>query len=252
MKLRERLRKTFKRLREIVNLCSAFVVTYTMAPSTIVLCTFLGKKGAARMAAHCGRWWSRWLLWSCGIHVDVKGSDLVPWQQGPFLILSNHQSHLDSVVIMPAVPVPYFTTPAQTLRSIPLVGRAFSYAAIYVERRSHEQAIADLSTGVRYAIVENKASVVIFPEGTRSRDGKLGQFKKGPFHAALDVKVPIVPIAIKGTFDLLPAHRKGIGSGDVTLRFGSPILVKPDSTVESLREEARSAVEKLISENDSE
>lgn len=168
---------------------------------------------------------ARNVVTAADIRIDVQGAENVPDGQA-FVFMSNHQSHLD-------VPILYWSLPVKTLRMVaktelfrvPIWGQAMRAGGmIEVDRSNREQAIASLMRAGD-AIAEG-VSIYIAPEGTRSRTGKLGPLKKGGFHLALETETPIVPVAISGSFDILPPEtlrmRRGV---EVDVTIGAPIDV---------------------------
>ena len=141
--------------------------------------------------------------------------------------MSNHQSHLD-------IPVLYATLPSPTIRMlgkkelfrIPIWGRGLRAAEfIEVDRSNHARAIKSIEYAAR--LVRDGVSIYLAPEGTRSRDGSIGALKKGGFHLALATGAPIVPVAIRGTIDILPRGSRVMKTGQrVDVTIGAPISVE--------------------------
>jgi 1-acyl-sn-glycerol-3-phosphate acyltransferase len=159
------------------------------------------------------------------IRLSVSGAEAVPRDRA-FVYMSNHQSHVD-------IPVLYATVPSRTLRMVaktelfrvPLFGRAMRTGhMIEVNRSDRVRAVGSLRRAG--ALIADGVSVWIAPEGSRSRTGALGRLKKGGFYLARDTGTPIVPVAISGTYDVLPpgstsmAHDVSVG-----VVFGAPIPV---------------------------
>jgi len=140
--------------------------------------------------------------------------------------MSNHQSHLD-------IPILYATLPSPTIRMlakaelfrIPLWGRAVRAAEfVEVDRGNHMRAVQSIEHATR--LLRDGVSIYLAPEGTRSVDGRIGKLKKGGFHLAKGTGAPIVPVAIRGTIDILPRGGKVMRSGQpVSVRIGRPIAV---------------------------
>jgi 1-acyl-sn-glycerol-3-phosphate acyltransferase len=116
---------------------------------------------------------------------------------------------------------------------------------IFIDRGDHEKARASLRRAAEK--IQSGLCVVVFPEGTRSKDGALMDFKKGPFHLAAAARVPIVPVAIKGTSALLPPGSLGIQSGEVLVRFGEPIAIPEGAAPAEISEMVRRALEEMLS-----
>jgi len=169
--------------------------------------------------------WSNAIVRRADVDLTVEGLANVPRDRA-CVYMSNHQSHLD-------IPMLYATLPSPTIRMlgktelfrIPLWGRGLRAAEfIEVDRGNHARAIASLEHAAR--LVRDGVSIYLAPEGTRSRDGRIGKLKKGGFHLALGTGAPIVPVAIRGTIDILPRGAKVMRSGQrVSVQIGAPIDV---------------------------
>ena len=143
-----------------------------------------------------------------------------------YVFMFNHQSHLD-------IPVLYATLPEQTIRfvgktelfQIPVWGAALRRAEfIEVDRGDRSQAVKALRRAAD--LVHDGVSIAIAPEGSRSRDGRIQPLKKGGFHLALATGAPIVPVAIRGTIDILPRGGRVMQTGQrVDVTIGAPIAV---------------------------
>jgi 1-acyl-sn-glycerol-3-phosphate acyltransferase len=158
------------------------------------------------------------------IHLTVEGADKVPLDRA-FVYMSNHQSHMD-------IPVLYATVPSPTLRMvakselfrIPLFGRAMRVGEMVEVDRSGDRARAVASLARAGELIASGVSVWIAPEGHRTRDGRLGPLKKGGFHLAREAGADIVPVAINGTYDILPPGTTSMQRGvAVEVTFGVPI-----------------------------
>lgn len=159
------------------------------------------------------------------IRIDVTGAENVP-DGGAFVFMSNHQSHLD-------IPILYWSLPVETLRMVaktelfrvPIWGRAMRAGGmIEVDRSDRRQAIDSLRRAGE--ALADGVSIYIAPEGTRSRTGELGPLKKGGFHLALETGTPIIPVAISGSFDILPPESLSMRRGvEVAVHIGAPIEV---------------------------
>lgn len=168
-----------------------------------------------------GRYWGKSILWASGIKVDVKGlSNLDPSR--PCVFICNHQSNFDIFVLFAALPAQFRWIAKAELFRIPLFGRAMRGAGyISIERQNRQSAIKSIDIAAEK--IKNGASVMIFPEGTRSPDGKIGDFKKGGFILAMNAEVPIVPLVINGTWSIMSKDSLKIIPGNVHLSILSPV-----------------------------
>jgi 1-acyl-sn-glycerol-3-phosphate acyltransferase len=172
------------------------------------------------------RWFGRRVVDLLDIRLHASGAERVPLGRA-YVYMSNHQSHLD-------IPMLYATLPSPTIRmlgkkelfQIPLWGRGLRAAEfIEVDRSNHAAAMKSIEYAKR--LVRDGVSIYLAPEGTRSRDGRIGPLKKGGFHLALDTEAPIVPVAIRGTIDILPRGARSARLGqDVHVTIGAPIPVE--------------------------
>jgi 1-acyl-sn-glycerol-3-phosphate acyltransferase len=172
------------------------------------------------------RWFGRRVIELLDIKLVATGAEHVP-PDGAYVYMSNHQSHLD-------IPMLYATLPSPTIRmlgkkelfDIPLWGRGLRAAEfVEVDRSNHSAAVKSIEHAAR--LVEDGVSIYLAPEGTRSRDGRIGKLKKGGFHLAVGTGAPIVPVAIRGTIDVLPRGGKVMRTGrEVRVDIGSPIPVE--------------------------
>jgi 1-acyl-sn-glycerol-3-phosphate acyltransferase len=153
--------------------------------------------------------------------------------------MSNHQSHLD-------IPILYATLPSPTIRmlgkkelfQIPIWGAALRAAEfVEVDRANHARAMRSIERAAE--LIRDGVSIWIAPEGTRSRDGRVGPLKKGGFHLACDTHTPIVPVAIRGTIDVLPRGTRAMRTGHrVDVMLGAPLAVDGRSIDELAHEVA--------------
>ena len=169
------------------------------------------------------RWFGRRVLELLDVHLTVHGADRVPPDRA-YVYMSNHQSHLD-------IPILYATLPSPTIRmlakkelfQIPLWGRGLRAAEfVEVDRANHTRAVQSIEYAAR--LIRDGVSIYLAPEGTRSRDGRIGKLKKGGFHLAKETGTPIVPVAIRGTIDILPRGTRTMHTGKpVEVTIGAPI-----------------------------
>jgi len=147
--------------------------------------------------------WSRRLVEQAGIRLDVKGREnIAPGE--PFVVMSNHQSHYDIPVLYQALRIPLRMVAKKEIFRIPFMAGAMR-AAGFVEIDRKDPASAIRALKLAHAQLGDAVSLWIAPEGTRSKTGRLGKFKKGGFHLAKEAGMRILPVAIDGTRFALPA-----------------------------------------------
>lgn len=166
--------------------------------------------------------WARAVLWASGTPVSLHGADDVDWRE-PQVLVSNHVSWYDVFAIAAVLPVAYHFVAKKELERIPLFGMAWKAAGhISVDRSNRQSAVASLRRAGE-KIRRERGTVVIFPEGTRSRTGELQPFKKGAFVLAVEAGVPIVPTVVRGSFDIMPPGRWMVRPRRIHLHFCPPV-----------------------------
>jgi 1-acyl-sn-glycerol-3-phosphate acyltransferase len=166
--------------------------------------------------------WSPGLFWAAGAWVEPEGLDNVDFTK-PHVFAVNHQSMFDIPAMFVAVPANLHFVAKKELFSVPFLGWYMRAAAmIPVDRRNGPEAVDTLKKAA--ARVAGGESVLAFVEGTRSRTGVIGPFKKGAFMLALSAGVPVVPVAIEGARKALPADGFAVRPEKIRVRFGKPIL----------------------------
>jgi 1-acyl-sn-glycerol-3-phosphate acyltransferase len=162
----------------------------------------------------------RFLLRMAGIRVHVAGVESIP--AGPCVFAANHISTLDPMAFIPAIPRRVAILVKTELFRVPILGKAMRVAQfVSVDRSDRESAATSLAQCVE--LLRQGISFAVYPEGTRSRDGRLRPFKKGAFLMAIQAGVPVVPVSIAGAQNLMRKGSWKILGGDVTVRFGQPV-----------------------------
>ena len=155
-----------------------------------------------------------------GVKVDVRGLDALPRRN--YIFMSNHVSNLDPPVFIPRIPGRCSVLVKKELFRLPILGTAMRMAELVpVDRRNREAAIESVRAAAE--VLRHGLNMVIFPEGTRSADGSLLPFKKGPFHLAMETGVPVVPVTILGTAECWPKGTWTMKPGVATLVFHQPV-----------------------------
>jgi 1-acyl-sn-glycerol-3-phosphate acyltransferase len=196
------------------------------------------------------RFWAYGTLKVCGVKVIVEGRENVDFSRS-YIYVSNHASQFDIPAVVAAIPDQIRIVYKKELEKIPIFGWGLKYGKTYIgiDRGRGQDAIQSLEKAA--SRIRNGASVLLFGEGTRSPDGKLQQFKRGPFNLAMRAGVPIVPVAINGSYKILPKHSFRIRPGTITLVLSSPIKPPENEGKEAelkLRDEVRAAIERNLKE----
>ena len=221
-------------IRTVWVLSTSLILT-AVCGTAVVVRSFLPGGGLPCVCERLTKFWSRAVLSLAGVRVRVTGSDRVDWSQ-PVVVVANHQSWFDVFALAAWMPGNGRFVAKQELAAIPIFGRAWKACGhISLDRSDRTRAIASLRS-VAQRVREEKLAVILFPEGTRSPDGRMQPFKKGAFVLALDTGVPVVPIGISGSREVMPKGSFRIRSGEIELRIGDPL------SVEGLDAEARDAL----------
>lgn len=197
------------------------------------------------------RRWAKGILWLAGVKVHVEGADRIDWSE-PHVVVANHQSWFDVFAFFAAMPGHPRFVAKEELGRIPIFGPSWRNCGhISIDRGDRKQAIASLDRAAQRVRDENLA-MVLFPEGTRSPDGRLYEFKKGAFVLAIKTGVPIVPVGISGSRAIMPKGTFRVRSGEIRIRVGPEIGVQGTTADDrdSLREKSRSAVLVLMEDTE--
>lgn len=198
------------------------VVIWTAVCASVAIFSSLvtTSRNASRFAAVP---WAKGLAWITPMRVGVEGREHIDPAQS-YVLVSNHQSQYDIFLLYGWLGVDFKWVMKQELRKVPGVGVACERLGhIFIDRSNHAAALATLEAA-KTKIVDG-TSVIFFPEGTRSRDGKLKPFKKGAFRMAIDLGLPILPLTVTGTRDVLPAGTSDLLPGTATLIIHEPVSV---------------------------
>ncbi len=189
--------------------------------------------------------WAKILLLISNTKVEVIGKENVR-RSKPQIFMANHQSDFDILIVLGHIPGQFRWIAKKELFSIPIFGAAMKTAGyIEIDRDNHEKAMQSLDEAA-LRIREGK-SVMSFPEGTRSRDGEIKAFKQGIFHLAIKSGVPIIPVSIIGSGQIMPKRSLKITPGRVKIVIGKPVDVR-SYTIET-RHELIDKVRKVIIAN---
>jgi 1-acyl-sn-glycerol-3-phosphate acyltransferase len=168
--------------------------------------------------------WAKMILRVCGVKVKVKGQENVK-DNVPRIYLTNHQSYFDIFALLAHLPGNFKFILKEELMKIPLFGFCMKRAGyIAIHREDPRKALKSMNEAAKK--IKNGSSVVIFPEGTRSRDGHLQPFKRGGFRLALKSGCEIVPVAIINSGDIVPKGSLRINKGSFSLNICKPISAK--------------------------
>jgi 1-acyl-sn-glycerol-3-phosphate acyltransferase len=194
------------------------VVTAAGFPVALVLALLSGPRAASRVAS---RYWAPMLLGAAGAKLDLEGADRIDWSR-PQVLVANHESMIDVPVLVRAVPVPLRFMLKRELATMPFIGwYARLMGMVFIDRGNARDAKRKLDDAV--GKLREGATLIAFPEGTRSKDGTVGPFKAGALQVALEAGVPVVPVAIEGAGAILAPSGFRVRPGTIRVRFGAPI-----------------------------
>lgn len=185
----------------------------------IVLILLTGNKTIAMWGPR--KVWAPLVLFVAGVKLDVEGKENIPKNEN-FIFVANHASQMDIPIIFTVIPRPVYFLAKQELRKIPVFGLAMSVlGVIFVDRKNREKAKKSIQKAGE--IIRSGRDVITFPEGTRTKTGEIGLFKKGSFAISKDAKVDLIPITIIGSRKIIPSGSFRIKSGKVFVKIGKPI-----------------------------
>lgn len=191
------------------------------------------------------KWGLKVIGFISGVKLEVNGLDNIPDDQA-VLFVGNHISFFDIIVTYPLMKRPTGYITKKEIRKVPFLSWWMYFVnCIFLDRKNPRQGLKSVLEASEK--IKNGTSIFLFPEGTRSKDGKLAEFKDGGFKIATKAKAPIIPIGIQGTSDILENHFPIIKSGKVIVNFGKPVYTSEMSKAEqkSLPDLVREQVKEL-------
>jgi len=202
----------------------AVLVVSTVIHSTgVILAALLGVKrrpGGGGVYDWGTTDWSRQILQAAGTPVEIEGLHRIP--DGPVVYAANHSSMFDIWALAATLPGSVRMVAKQELARIPLLGRAMVTAGHVVIDRPHPRRALEAYERAA-AVIRSGMSAVVFPEGTRSRTGELLSFKNAPFGLAIAAQVPVVPLYIRNTFEIMPKGGFLLRPRPIQIEVGDPI-----------------------------
>lgn len=213
----------------------AFTLLWTAGCISLALLV-QGASGRPDLALRMAGWlWAPGLMAFTGGRFEVEGDEAIDWSR-PYLVVANHESVIDICALFRAVPVPMRFLLKEEMRRVPFVGwYARMTGMLFItrdDRRSGPQLRREAA-----AMLAQGRTLCLFPEGTRSRDGSLGSFKAGSLQAAIDAGVDVLPVALHGTGEVLPAEGFfRVRPATIRATFGRPLPVRDEDGVAVARQ----------------
>jgi len=176
---------------------------------------------SGRIQHACARIWSRLILWTSGIRLKVEGLEhLQP--NVPYVLCANHQSHMDTPIMLAALPFQFRFAAKKELFRLPFLGWHLRRSGhVPIDRGNPHAAVKSLREAA--GKIRRGTPVVIFPEGGTSQDGRIGPFKRGGFMLATESLAEVVPVTIRGSRRVLVPKTYHVRSGLVEVRLGAPV-----------------------------
>lgn len=202
---------------------SAIAVVYlalyilVMGPLLILHCMVTGSPELMYRIAVAG---ARFALVICGIKVKVEGLENIP--PGACIFVANHTSNADPPAVVGSIPRRVALLGKKEVFRVPIFGTVLKLAGfVAVDRANRDAAIASVNEALEQ--LKRGVSFLVFPEGTRSPDGRLRPFKKGSFLMAIQAQAPIVPVSVIGAHKVMLKGELGVHPGSVTVQFHPPV-----------------------------
>ncbi len=193
--------------------------------------------------------WAKIILWATGVGAEINGLNKVD-QDKPYVYIPNHLSFFDIFALLAYLPVDFKFIFKHEIMRVPILGWAMRKAGyISIDRSSPAKARHSFKQAVD--MIKNGTSLVIFAEGTRSKDGHLQPLKRGAFQLAISSGSPIVPVAIKGTNKIMPKGSFKLRKGSITIQLGRPIstINYKRKTMPDLMERVAACLRKMLEED---
>ncbi|MGA9524428.1 MAG: lysophospholipid acyltransferase family protein [Myxococcaceae bacterium] len=210
-------------MKKLIHLLVLATWLAVLFPFTMILLPFNLKSGSMWIARLL---WAPVLVWVSRAKVVVHGRENVDPNR-PTIYVSNHQSSFDIPVHLVSIPVNYRFVAKSSLKWVPMLGW-YLWAAghILIDRGHRHRAITSLQKAGRK--IRQGTSIMVYPEGTRSDDGRILPFKKGPFALALEAGVAVCPVTIEGSARLMPKNSWDVNTGgEIHVKIGRPIDPAP-------------------------
>lgn len=164
--------------------------------------------------------WSKTIMKITGSKIEIKGQEHIP--DGPVVFVSNHEGDFDIPTLLGHINKPFGFISKIEVKKVPIISSWMEVInCVFLDRKDRRQAIRSIREGTE--LLKKGHSLVIFPEGTRSKGGRMGEFKSGSFRLAKDAGVPIVPICIKGTSDVFEKNGRLIKPAHIKVTICPPI-----------------------------
>lgn len=224
-------------------------VINTLIWVTVILLVSLFSHNGRKAHFYSAVPWSKIILWGTGVRVEINGLNKVD-QDKPYVYIPNHLSFFDIFALLAYLPVDFKFIFKHEIMRVPILGWAMRKAGyISIDRSSPAKARHSFKQAVD--MIKNGTSLVIFAEGTRSKDGHLQPLKRGAFQLAISSGSQIVPVAIKGTNKIMPKGSFKLRKGSITIQLDRPIstINYKRKTMPDLIERVAACLRKMLEED---
>jgi len=211
---------SWKAIRAIFVTAPLIVLATAVMGTASLLASLKDRTG--RVPHRVARAWARMLLAISGVKTEIQGVEKLNAEAG-YVFASNHLSLMDTPLVIAHIPAQFRFLAKRSLFKVPFIGGHLKRAGhISVDREDPRAALRVLSAAAELIRTQG-VSVLVFPEGSRSEDGRLQEFKEGAAYIAIKAGAPVVPLGISGTLEILPTGSVIVRSGVARLRIGDPI-----------------------------
>ena len=225
---------------------TALVALASTVPCSIAVMVVGAVRGDSPAIERIIRFWARSIVWGAGIQLEAVGTEHLD-PEARYILVANHYSYFDIPCAFSALPMPIRFMAKVSLFSIPIFGQAIRRTGfIPIDRKNRRTAVKSFDMASER--IRRGHAIMIFPEEGRSRERQMRPFQRGAFLLALKSELPVVPIAIDGTFDVFRAGAKRVTPGRVTVTVTPPIptagLTLKDK--ERLADESRARIARIL------
>jgi 1-acyl-sn-glycerol-3-phosphate acyltransferase len=231
----------------IASLLVFVTIVVLTLPAALVLFPFtlLTRKVGPLYATGC--WIARFAIRVAGIRIVITGREHIPADRA-CIFMANHVSNLDAPALIANLPGRTSAFLKRPLMKLPVLGYAFKLGEFIPVDRSGDADAAQLAVGEAQRVLDDKLHITTFVEGTRSHDGRLLPFKKGPFYLAKDSGALCIPVSIYGTEKIIPWGSTRIHPGTAHVVFHPPVNPADYATREELSDAVRAAIASALPE----
>jgi 1-acyl-sn-glycerol-3-phosphate acyltransferase len=226
----------------------ALFVSIPVSMAVIVIAIF--SSSSSSLIDRLIRFWARSLVRAAGIDLHVENVErLDPAQR--YILVGNHNSYFDIPCIFAAIPQPIRVMAKVSLFKIPIFGWALGRAGfIPIDRKNRRTAVKSFDLAAQR--IRRGNTIVVFPEEGRSRSREMRPFQRGGFLLAIKSELPILPLALEGTYDVFPVGARRVTPGRVTVKVGTPIPTADASVREKerLAQQARAQIAEMLGRNE--